>query len=84
MVFQGYSNVITGLWSSGAQQLSFLRLGVVNNPITYQSYTGYLFPANASNPTGAQLLAGSFTVFGAGGGGMQSRNLFGWTASYSK
>jgi hypothetical protein len=82
MVFGGYSNVITGLWSSGAQQISFLRLGIVTNPFSYQSYTGFLFPADASNPSGPQMLAGSFSVFGPPGGSMQSRNFFGWTASH--
>jgi hypothetical protein len=83
MVFEGYSNVITGLWSSGAQQITFLRLGVPTNPLSYQSYTGFLFPADASNPTGSQMLTGSFSVFGPAGGSMQSRNFFGWIASHS-
>ncbi len=82
MVFEGYSNVITGLWSGGAQQISFLRLGVPGNPLSYQSYTGFLFPADAANPSGSQMLAGSFSVFGPAGGSMQSRNFFGWTASH--
>jgi hypothetical protein len=82
MKFTGYSNVIAGLWSSGAQQISFLRLGAVSNPLTYQSFTGFLFPADAANPSGPQMLAGSFSVFGPAGGGMQSRNFFGWTASH--
>ena len=82
MVFENYSNVVTGLWSSGAQQISFLRLGIVTNPLSYQSFTGFLFPADASNPSGPQVLAGSFSVFGPPGGGMQSRNFFGWTASH--
>ena len=82
MVFEGYSNVITGLWSSGAQQISFLRLGIPTNPLSYQSYTGFLFPADASNPSGPQMLAGSFSVYGPAGGGIQSRNFFGWTASH--
>ncbi len=82
MVFAGYSNVITGLWSSGAQQISFLRLGIPANPLSYQSYTGFLFPADASNPSGPQVLAGSFSAYGPSGGGVQSRNLFGWTASH--
>ena len=83
MMFAGYSNVITGLWSSGAQQISFLRLGVPSNPLTYQSFTGFLFPADASNPSGSQVLAGSFSVFGPAGGSSQSRNFYGWTASHS-
>jgi hypothetical protein len=82
MVFAGYTNVITGFCSSGAQQIIFLRLGVVANPLSYQSFTGYLFPADAANPTGPQMLAGSFAVFGPAGGGLQSRNAFGWTASH--
>jgi len=82
MVFESYSNLVTGLWSSAAQQLSFLRLGIVNNPLSYQSYTGFMFPANASNAAGPQVLAGSFTVFGPPGGSSQSRNLYGWIASH--
>jgi hypothetical protein len=82
MVFPGYTNTITGLWSSGPQQLSFLRLGIATNPLSYQSFTGFLFPADAANPSGPQMLAGSFSVFGPSGGSMQSRNFFGWTASH--
>jgi hypothetical protein len=81
-VFPGYSNVVTGLWSAEPQQLSFLRLGTATNPFSYQSFTGYLFPANAADPSGPQMLAGSFNVFGPPGGGVQSRNLYGWTASH--
>ena len=79
--FTGYSNGITGFWSSGAQQLSFLRLGDPTDPFSFQSFTGFLFPADATNPSGTQMLAGSFTVFGAAGGAIPSRNMYGWTAS---
>jgi len=82
MVFEGYTNAITGLWASGAQQLSFLRLGIPDNPLTYQAFTGFLFPADSANPTGPQMLSGSFSVYGPGGGAVQSRNLFGWVASH--
>jgi len=82
MMFPGYFNVVTGFWSSGVQQLNFLRLGVPTNPLSYQAYTGFLFPADAANPTGPQVLAGSFNVYGPGGGGTQTANFFGWTATH--
>jgi|HubBroStandDraft_2_1064218.scaffolds.fasta_scaffold160742_2 hypothetical protein len=79
--FTGYSNIVTGFWSSGAQQLSFLRLGVTTDPFSFQSFTGYLFPVEATDPSGPQMLAGSFTVFGTAGGAIPSRNMYGWTAT---
>ena len=82
LVFEGYTNIVTGLWSSGPQQISFLRLGIPTNPLSYQAYTGFLFPANAADPTGPQVLAGSFSVYGPLGGSSQTANMFGWTATH--
>jgi len=82
LVFSGYTNVVTGLWSSGPQQISFLRLGLPTNPLSYQAYTGFLFPADAANPTGPQVLAGSLSVYGPPGGSSQTANMFGWTATH--
>jgi hypothetical protein len=77
-------NPIAGLWSSSPQQVTFLRLppaGSGMNPFTFQSFVATLFPADAANPTGPQVLAGTFNAYGPAGGGGNASNSFGWTAA---
>jgi hypothetical protein len=79
------TNPITGFWSSGPQQISFLRLppaGAEMNPFNLQAFSAILFPADASNPTGPQMLAGSFNAYGPGGGAGSASNAFAWSATH--
>lgn len=75
---------VKGLWTESARRLVLYR--AINGttfstpPDLIQIYTGYMFPAAASNPTGPQRLAGEFQAF-VGTGGSASRNVFGWFAS---
>jgi hypothetical protein len=75
---------IKGFWTDSAQRLVFYRV-IRGSPSTppdnIQVFTGYLFPAQISNPTGSQRLAG-YTQSFARGGGTQTRNVFGWYASH--
>jgi hypothetical protein len=75
---------IRGFWDDAAQKLVIYRVykntNVGTPPINIQVFTGYLFPANASQATGAQRLAGSFEAF-SGTGGTATRNVFGWYAT---
>lgn len=34
------------------------------NPFTFQSFVAILFPAETANPTGPQVLAGTFNAYG--------------------
>jgi hypothetical protein len=84
MTLNGESpNPIAGFWSSGTQQITFLRLppaGAAMDPYTFQSFVAILFPANNANPTGQQMRAGSFNAYGPGGGAGSASNSFAWTA----
>jgi hypothetical protein len=75
---------IGGFWSESCQRLMFYRVtaGFTSStpPQFIQVFTGYQFPANASQPTGSQRLAGSFEAF-SGTGGTATRNVFGWYAT---
>lgn len=52
------------------------------NPFTFQSFVAILFPAETANPTGPQVLAGTFNAYGPGGGAGNASNSFGWTATH--
>jgi hypothetical protein len=75
------TDTVTGYWAGGPAQISFIRYSSLSNPFAFQSYTGFLYPQDFLYPSGPQNLAGSFTVFGPAGGGVQTRALWGWTAS---
>jgi hypothetical protein len=79
------TNPIAGFWSSGPQQVTFLRLppaGSGMNPFTFQSFVAVLFPMDVTNPTGQQMLAGSFNAYGPSGGAGSASNSFAWTATH--
>jgi hypothetical protein len=74
---------IGGFWSESCQRLMFYRVtnGFTSStpPQYIQVFTGYQFPANTTQPTGSQRLAGFFEAF-SGTGATATRNVFGWYA----
>jgi hypothetical protein len=80
----GGVDTIRGFFDARACKLTFLRIdgpsATAGNPSTIQAYTGYVYPALASNPSGQQRLAGSFEMFSPAAGGTAPRSVFGWHA----
>jgi hypothetical protein len=80
----GGVDTIRGFFNASACKLTFLRIdgpsATAANPTTIQAYTGYVYPALATNPYGQKRLAGSFETFSPAGGGTAARSVFGWDA----
>jgi len=75
---------VKGFWSAAGRKLTIYRAigGTTANtsPEQIQVFTGYMFPASVSSPSGPQRLAGFFEAF-AGTGGSAARSVFGWFAT---
>ena len=69
---------ITGFWDDISKKITFIRAINLNDPSSFQIYTGYLF----CNP-GVYSLAGSFEAF-AGSGASAQRSIYGWYALLSE
>ena len=69
-------------WDDTSKKITFIRVINAAEPSTSQTYTGFLFPQNHTQPNGPSELAGSFEAF-RGTGGTANRVLYGWFASHA-
>jgi hypothetical protein len=80
----GGTDAIGGFFNAAACRLTFFRVDGTGTTAaaakTLQAYTGYVYPALASNPYGQKRLAGSFETFSPVAGGTAARSVFGWDA----
>jgi hypothetical protein len=71
---------VTGFFTPSSHRIVFYRNLYNKNVLNQiQVYTGYIFPNDVHNPSGAAAMAGTFQVF-SGTGGTAVSNEYGWSA----